>query len=131
MNSAGRFTADDFHDAGMRVAERIDGNAAEKIEILFAARIINIAAAAMREDDGLALVGGHKKLIRIAQNRLRVRRARRGFLSRSSSGFCCLFFVELTHYAAERAVWALGKASRRTRVPGIGDEWSSAVSSAE
>ena len=131
MNGTRGFAANDFDDARMRMAEGVDGDAAEKIEIFFAARVIDVAAAAMGEDNGLALVRGHKKLIRVAQNGLRIRGASERFLSRSSSGFRCLFCSELAHYAAERAVWALGKDSRRMRVPGIGKDWSSVACSAE
>ena len=76
----------------------------------------------MRENNGLALVRGHKKLIRVPQDGLRIRGARREFLKRSNGRFCRLFCVELAHHAAERAARALGKDSRRMRVPGIGDE---------
>ena len=38
VNSARGFAADDFDDARMRVAERVDGDAAEEIEIFFAGR---------------------------------------------------------------------------------------------
>jgi hypothetical protein len=131
MDRASRFAADDFDDARMRMAEGVDGDAAEKIEIFLAARIIDVAAAAMGEDNGLALVRGHKKLIRIAQNGMGILSATRAFLSRSSSGFRLLFWSEFGHYAAERAFWALGKDSRRTRVPGIGKECSSVACSAE
>src|SRR5208282_2810817 len=71
MNGARGLAADDFDDARMRVAEGVDGDAAEKIQVFFAARIVDVAAAAMGEDDGLAFVGGQKKCVGIAQNRIR------------------------------------------------------------
>jgi len=45
MNRAGRFAADYFHDAGMRVTEGVDGDATEKIEIPLPGGVKNISAA--------------------------------------------------------------------------------------
>src|SRR5580658_4240716 len=103
MDSARGFPSNDFDDARMGVAQGVNSKAAEKIEVFFAARIINVAAAPMREDNRLALVRGHEKLIRIAKNRIRFRCARMRLLRRSDSGTGFLFCVELAHYAAERA----------------------------
>ena len=43
MNGAGGFAADDFDDARMRVAEGVDGDAAEKIQIFLAGGIKDVA----------------------------------------------------------------------------------------
>ena len=80
MNRARGFAADDLDDAGMRVAEGVDGDAAEKIQILLAARIVDVTAAAVRENNGLALIGRQKKLIGIAQDGSRFGCARRRLL---------------------------------------------------
>ena len=85
MNRARGLAADDLDDAGMRVAQSVDGDAAQKIEILFAARIVNVSAAAVRENNGLALVGRQKKLIGIAQDGSRLGCARRRLLYLSGS----------------------------------------------
>jgi hypothetical protein len=37
MNGAAGLASDNFNNAGMSVAERVDGNASEKIQVLFAA----------------------------------------------------------------------------------------------
>src|SRR6266581_3103562 len=65
VNGAGSFSADYFHDARVRVPERIYGDAAEKIEVLLASGIIDIGAAAVSHDHRLALVGGQKELLGI------------------------------------------------------------------
>src|SRR5216683_7616928 len=61
------FAADYFHDARMRVAKRVDGDAAQKIEILLPRGIENIRAAAVSQDHRLALVGGQQELFGIEQ----------------------------------------------------------------
>src|SRR5271168_174010 len=58
MHGAGGFAADDFYDAWVRVAEGVDGDTAEKIEILFSGGVEDVAALAVGEEHGLALVGG-------------------------------------------------------------------------
>ena len=134
MDCARGLATDDFDDARMRVAQCVDGDAAEKIEIFFAARVIDIAAAPMGEDDGLTLVGRHQKLIRIAQDGLCFWRGEAGLarLTDRGDGRLPSLCVDLLgHHAAERAAWALERGSRRTRVPGIAEECSSALSSAE
>jgi hypothetical protein len=119
MNGASGFAANDFDDAGMRVAESVDGDAAEKIQVSFAGGIKNVAAAAVAEDEGLALVGGQEKFFRVAEARIDesllvarwfgpVHGARDGSL-----------FVWFAHHAAEKAACAAGRGSRKTRVPGI------------
>jgi hypothetical protein len=70
MNGARGFTANDFYDARMSVAESVDGDASEKIEIFFAGGVVDVAAAAMSEDEGLALVGGEQELLGIVQARI-------------------------------------------------------------
>ena len=70
MNSAGDFTANGFYNARMRVAEGVDSDTAEKIEIFFSAGVIHITAASMGEDKRLSLVGGEQELIGIVQTRI-------------------------------------------------------------
>lgn len=67
MNGPRGFAANDLDDARMSVPESIDGDAAEEIQILFAARVVNVATAPMREDNGLTLIGRKKILVGIAQ----------------------------------------------------------------
>jgi len=55
----------------MRVPEGIDGDAAEKIEILLASGVVDVSAAAVGHDPQVALVGGQKELLRIEQARVR------------------------------------------------------------
>src|SRR6266404_804596 len=102
MNRAPSFATDYFHNARMRVAERVYGDAAKKIQILFSSRIENVRAAAVSHDHGLALIGRQKELLGIRQASVR----------RSS-------FRRPTFDLAERAACAADKGSRRTRVPGI------------
>src|SRR5216684_2320115 len=70
VNGARRFAADYFHDSWMRVAERVHGDAAKKIKILFPRGIENVCSAAVSHDHGLALIGGQKKLLGIQQPRV-------------------------------------------------------------
>ncbi len=67
MNRAGRFSADYFHDAGMRMTEGVDGDAAKKIEILLPCGVKNVSAAPMRHDHWRPFVGGQEELFRIEQ----------------------------------------------------------------
>ena len=67
MNRARGFAADDLDDAGMGVAKGIDGNAAEKIEILFARGVENIRPLPMRHDHRLPLVGRQKKFLGVRE----------------------------------------------------------------
>src|SRR5207245_11545993 len=48
MNRAGRFAADYFHDAGMRVTEGVDGYATEKVELPLPGGVKHISAAPER-----------------------------------------------------------------------------------
>lgn len=65
VNGARGFAANHFDDVGMRVAEAVDGDAAEKIEIFFARGIEDVRTAAVCEDERLAFVGGEKESLRI------------------------------------------------------------------
>ena len=71
MNGARGFAANRFYDARMSVAERVDGDAAEKIEILLASGVEDVGAAAVSQDHGLTLVSGQKKFFGIEQARVR------------------------------------------------------------
>src|SRR5690242_16189390 len=70
MNRARRFTANHFDDPGVRVAERVDSDSSEKIQILLARRVENVRALAVRHNDRLPLVGGQKKLLGILEARV-------------------------------------------------------------
>ncbi len=70
MNGARDFAAYGLDDARMRVAEAVNGYAAEKIEIFFAAGIVNIRATAVGEDDGLAFVSWQEKLVGVLYTRI-------------------------------------------------------------
>ena len=63
----GSFAANDFDDTGMGVAEGVDGDAAQEVQIFFAGGVEDVGAAAVGDDERVALVGGKKKLIGIAQ----------------------------------------------------------------
>src|SRR5260370_315743 len=104
----------------MRVAEGVDGDAAEKIQILFAAGIKNTAAASVSKLEGLALVSGEKKPFRVAEARIDggVRGAHL-LGPAQGAGDGTLFFAQVAHQATEKAACASGMASRKTRVPGI------------
>src|SRR5437588_1063010 len=80
MNGAPDLAANNLHNARMRVAERIDGDAPQKIEIFVSGGVENISAAAMRHDHGLAFVGGQEKLLRIGKACVPLRGGRRQFL---------------------------------------------------
>src|SRR5260370_41399761 len=108
----------------MRVAEGVDGDAAEKIQILFAAGIKNTAAASVSKHEGLALVGGEKKLFRVAEARIDggVRGAHLLGLAHGA-GDGTLFFAQGAHQGPEQAAWAAGVAWRAKpgpRVPRAG-----------
>jgi len=60
MDGAASFAANHAHQPRMGVAERIDGDAAEKIEIFAPLRIVKTAAAAVREHYRRAPVGVHQ-----------------------------------------------------------------------
>jgi hypothetical protein len=70
VNGARCFAADYFYDSRMRVAERVHGDAAKKIEVLFSSGIENVCAAAVSHDHRLSLVGGQKELLGIKQARV-------------------------------------------------------------
>src|SRR5215470_17183112 len=67
MNGATGFAANHFDDIGVSVAEAVDRDTAEKIEIFFPVGIENVRPAAMRKDERLALVGWKKILLGIGQ----------------------------------------------------------------
>src|SRR5712692_2739916 len=130
VNRAGGFAANYFHDARMRVPERVYGDAAKKIKVLFSDGIENVRAAAVGHDQRRALVGGHKELLSIEQARVRCggfRRPKFGLAHGARQG---LSIGRRAHHAAERAACAADKGSRRTRVPGINATPSLAVASA-
>ena len=70
VNGARSFTADYLHDAGMRMSERVYGDTAKKIEILFSRGVENVRAAAVGHDYRLALVGRQKELLGVHQARV-------------------------------------------------------------
>src|ERR1700686_692915 len=57
MNGARGFAANHFYDARMSVAEGVDGDAAEKIEILLPRRVVYIRSATVGDQKRLTLVG--------------------------------------------------------------------------
>src|SRR5258706_2669436 len=119
VDGARGFTADGFYYSRVGVAESVDGNTAEKVEILFSGRVIDVRAIAMGEDNGLALVGWEEKFFRTAEARvelwLTAGRAL-GLLHCRAGRFV---FIHGPHHAAESAACAAGRDSRRTRVPGM------------
>ena len=72
VNCASRFAADDFDDARMGMAERIDGDSAEEIEIFFAGGIKDVAAAAVGQYERRAFVGREQEFVRSAYASVRV-----------------------------------------------------------
>src|SRR5258708_5201843 len=64
-NGTRGFAADYLYDSRMRVAERVHGDAAKKIEVLFSSGIANVLDAAVGHDHGLTLVFGQKELLGI------------------------------------------------------------------
>ena len=62
MNQPAGLTLDRRLDRGVVVAERIDSDSAQEIQIPLAARIPEIHAAPANKKDGLALVGGKQEL---------------------------------------------------------------------
>src|SRR5579885_1806910 len=111
MNGARGFATNRLDDAGMRMAERVDGNTAEKVEVLFAGGIEHVGAAATSKKDGLALVRGKKEPLRFEDNA--------GICACGSNG---ALWVSHRHHAAESAACEAENGSRRTRVPGISSE---------
>ena len=107
MDARAGFAANRLDDTGMRVAESVDGDAAEEIEIFLAAGVEDVAAAAMREDDGLTFVSRQQKLVWRRADGSRLWRARGcglpGSIGRRRWRVSC---VELAHHAAERAACA-------------------------
>src|SRR5271168_4610931 len=109
----------------MRVAERVDGDAAEEIEIFFARRVIDVAAAPVGQDERTALVGGEQELLRSAYARVQLRRPRmHDRLARAAHD--CFRFGGGAHHATDTAVRAEESGSRSTRVPGKASMRSSA-----
>jgi hypothetical protein len=76
VNGASGFAADYLYDAGMRVAEGVYGDAAEKIEIFFSIGIEYVSAATVSHDQGRTLVGGQKELLSVEKPRVRFGRSR-------------------------------------------------------
>src|SRR5882762_7183686 len=111
VDGARGFTADGFYYARVGVAESVDGDAAEEVEIFFARRVIHVGAVAVGEDDGLALVGGQEELFGVAEARVEL-----GLLHCGADRF---LVINVSHHAAESAACAAGRDSRRTRVPGM------------
>src|SRR5260370_10465431 len=119
MNGARSFAADPFHDARMRVPERVHGDTAQKIEILFSGGIENAGAAAVSHERGLALGGGQKELLGIEQARVGFGDFRRRLFGLRHGARRGFLFGRSAHHATERAARAADSGSRRTRVPGI------------
>src|SRR6266849_5941841 len=73
----------------------------------------------MREDEGLALIGGQEKLFGVAEACVELGLGEaRGFWFFHGPRDCFLL-VWGAHYTAESAACAAGRGSRKTRVPGI------------
>src|SRR5438045_6703373 len=70
VNGARGFTADYLHDAGMRMSQRVYGDTAKKIEILFSRGIENVRAPAVGQAYRLARVGGQTELLAVQQARV-------------------------------------------------------------
>ena len=98
VNGAPGFAPDHAHQARMRVAERIDGDSAEKIQIFASPRIIEAAAAPVREHHGRPPVRIHQ-VARFVAADLRRRR---------STFFCCTFLFAIFQHAAPCAAFAAG-----------------------
>ncbi len=73
MNGPRRFAANHFHDPWMRVAQRIDGNAAQKIEVLFPVSIVDVASLPAFQQKRLALVSRQQKFLRFLHARIHLR----------------------------------------------------------
>src|SRR6266480_1092816 len=119
VNGARGFTADYLHDAGMRMSERVYGDTAKKIEILFSRGVENVRAAAVGHDYRLALVGRQKELLGVQQARVWFGgfcQTMFGLAHGTRQGLLC---GQRAHQATERAAWAAAKGTRRTRVPGM------------
>ena len=86
MNRAARFTPDDFGEALVRIAERVHGNSAEKIEINAAAIVVKVAAFAVRKDERRPPVRVHQMMRFVAASLCRGARRRR-FLFHSAAAF--------------------------------------------
>src|SRR5712692_3643949 len=119
VNGARGFAADYFHDPRMRVAKRVHGDAAQKIEVLFPRGIEDVCAAAVSQNNGLAFVCGQKELFGVEQARVRFGGFRRLVFELANGTRQGLPFRRSAHHAAERAACAADNGSRRTRVPGI------------
>src|SRR5882762_4620520 len=119
VDGARGFTADGFYYARVGVAESVDGDAAEEVEIFFAGGVMHVRAAAVGEDDGLALVGWQEKLFGIAEAHVELWLAAGGALGLLHFGADRFLLIKISHHAAESAACAAGRDSRRTRVPGM------------
>src|SRR6266704_4329949 len=118
MNRARGFAADDLDDARMGVAERIDGNAAKKIEILFARGVENIRSLPMRHDHRLPLVGGQQEFLCVLETRV-CPGARPGkFLGLSCRLRSGTSFRRVVHQVTVKAASAAESEWPRTSVPG-------------
>src|SRR2546421_3522141 len=76
VNGARGLTADYFHDAGMRMSERVYRDTSKKIEIFFPYGIENVSAAVAGYHHTLALVGMQNELLGLKQARVRFRGVR-------------------------------------------------------
>src|ERR1700682_2863154 len=130
VNGAGGFAADYFHDARMRVPERIDGDTAKKIQIFLASGVVDVSAAAVGHHRRLALVSRQKELLGVEQARIGFGPLRSRMFGLAQGTRQGLLLGRGAHHAAERAAWAADKGTRRTRVPGIDATLSLAEASA-
>src|SRR5580704_6175454 len=119
MDRAAGFAADHAHQARMGISERVDGDAAEKIQILLAVGVIQMAPAPVRKHHRRTLIGVHQMLRSIQTNFGRRGRPRRGFLS--------LFWHSKDYSVARWAAFAT-RTTGRTRVPGTRPPFAAASS---
>ena len=87
----------------MGVAESIDGDAAEKIEIFLAGGVEDIGAAAMGHHHGLTLVRRQKELAGIEQPSVMLRFARSRAFRLGLEASWRFPFYGSPHHATERA----------------------------
>src|SRR2546427_9421124 len=86
---------------------------------LLASGVVDVSAAAVGHDHGLALVGRQEELLGIEQARIGFGPLRSRMFGLAHGTRQGLLFGRSAHHAAERAAWAADKGTRRTRVPGI------------
>src|SRR6266481_1747989 len=106
VNGAGSFAADYFHDVRVRVPKRIHGDTAKKIQILLASGVVDVSAAAVGHDHGLALVSRQEELLGIEQARIGFGPLRRRIRGLAHGTRPRLLFGRSIHHAAERAARA-------------------------